>query len=749
LSPLTPSPVQYVQHPLIWDRLLELRSYQKDIAESSCDRNTLVILPTSLGKTIVALLVCANMLYKHRDKRVLVMAPTRPLVSQHMTSFLSALKILEEQTSTVTGKTPPEYRSAVWNQKRIRLLFATPEVVRNDLVEGRLSLTDFSLLVFDEAHRAVKDYAYTSIAMQYIKQSPNALLLGLTASPGAEKNRVQEVCDNLSIEKIEYRTEEHNDVKPFVNPIDVKWEWFNLPEEYVYVISLLRSVLKEKLKWLIQRGIIKKNIEWIFKRDLIQVGELLRYNLELAMEEQRGPIYIALSNQSAALSLMYCVELMGSQGSYSLKAFLDRTEKDDSKTQSFLRSDPRILEAKALLCGIQKEHPKIQRLLQLVKLQQAQYSRTDTQGSNSKTLIFTQYRDTARHITEILSTAGIKCSRFVGQAKRQGDEGMSQEEQAIVLESFRNGDFDVLVATSIAEEGLDIPEVGLVIFYEPIPSEIRYIQRRGRTGRKSAGSVIILAANETVDRRYYAASQRRVEMMHKRLTNIASISLKQISRLPLKPNLMTSEEISLVEQKQLRVQHQLTKRIGLELKDNNIPLNTTITQEAARTRDLNRLQARNKQTVSALEEDLVIGEFKRDVHRAMRLIYLQLAKSGKEGIDAEDLRESFNLENLVLIEAIKKLEKLQKVKWLDDGRLAAVESLRQAPGKTFTIYIEKILPGKALVLVDDKWHARLNQYDYDGPRGLLKTGSEFKAIGDLYRDGGILTLRIRQVIFGN
>jgi ERCC4-related helicase len=54
---------------------------------------------------------------------------------------------------------------------------------------------------------------------------------------------------------------------------------------------------------------------------------------------------------------------------------------------------------------------------------------------------------------------------------------MSQEEQSAVLESFRNGEFDVLVATSIAEEGLDIPEVDLVVFYEPIPSEIRYIQR--------------------------------------------------------------------------------------------------------------------------------------------------------------------------------------------------------------------------------------------------------------------------------
>ncbi|MFL6393998.1 MAG: DEAD/DEAH box helicase, partial [Nitrososphaeraceae archaeon] len=463
-SPIELSPLQYVEHPLVWNRCLELRSYQKAISQSCCYRNTLVILPTSLGKTIVALLVCANMLYKYKDMRVLVMAPTRPLVSQHMMSFLSALKVLQEETACVTGKTPPEYRSAVWNQRRIRLLFATPEVVKNDISERRLSLSDFSLLVFDEAHRAVKDYAYTSIARHYIEQSSNPLLLALTASPGAERKRVQEVCDNLFVENMEYRTEEDPDVKPYVNPIDVKWEWFNLPEEYMYVISLLRSVLDEKLKWLIQRGIVTKNrIDWIFKRDLIQAGDLLRYNLELTMEEQRGPIYIALSNQSAALSLMYCIELMGSQGSYSLKAFLDRAEKDDSKTQSFLRRDPRILEAKALISGIQKEHPKVKRVLELVK-QHLQSSVNAPEESRSRVLIFTQYRDTARHITDILSKSSIRSSRFVGQAKRQGDEGMRQEEQATVLELFRNGEFNVLVATSIAEEGLDIPEVDLVIF---------------------------------------------------------------------------------------------------------------------------------------------------------------------------------------------------------------------------------------------------------------------------------------------
>jgi hypothetical protein len=219
-----------------------------------------------------------------------------------------------------------------------------------------------------------------------------------------------------------------------------------------------------------------------------------------------------------------------------------------------------------------------------------------------------------------------------------------------------------------------------------------------------------------------------------------------MTRLPLKPNLMTPEELSLVEQRQTRVQRQLTRRIELDLKDNFTSSNG---HEATRRGRLKGPQTRSKQVSFTLEEDLVIGKFRRDVQKAMRLIYLQLAKAGKEGVDSEDLRDRFHLENLVLIEAIKKLEKLNKVEWLDDGRLTTVESLKQAPGKTYNIYIEKILPGRALVLVDDKWHARLNQYDYDGPRGLLKTGSEFKAIGDLYRDSGILTLRIRQVIFGN
>src|ERR687898_2507023 len=490
---------KYVEHPVIWNRSIELRSYQKNIA-------------------------------------------------------------------SVTGKILPYARRAVWDRTDIRLIFTTPEVVKNDLEESRLNLKDFGLLVFDEAHRAMKEYAYTSIAKEYIKQSSCPYILAMTASPGAERKRIQEVCNNLFIEHIEYRSEDDADVKPYVNTIDVKWEWLNLPEEYRYIVSILRSMLEEKIKWLTRNGLLVKPIKWIFKKDLIELGEELRYKLELTMEEQRGPLYIAMLNQSSALTLMYCLELIESQGSYSLKAFLDRINEDESNAHTFLLKDPRMMEIRTLVEGIVKEHPKILHLLQLIKDHHHHHqlsSINDIRNSpnlKSKILVFTQYRDTAKHIVEVLEKNDIKTSRFVGQAKRIGDEGMKQDEQAAVLESFRNSDFDVLVATSIAEEGLDIPEVDLVIFYEPISSEIRYIQRRGRAGRKSSGSVIILATKDTIDMRHLYASKMRVEKMTNSLNNINTI-LKPINRFFITPNPMTLAELSILDDKKKRLEERLLKRV--------------------------------------------------------------------------------------------------------------------------------------------------------------------------------------------
>jgi ERCC4-related helicase len=754
--------------PLIYSESIEFRAYQKNIADSAYNKNTLVILPTALGKTVIAILVSAHALYNHGHKRVLVIAPTRPLVVQHMKSFFSVLKISQDQLTEVTGKTQPLPRTAIWNNKDIRLIFATPEVVRNDLLDNRLNLNDFSLLIFDEAHRAVKDYAYTAIARKYVDQSEYPVILAMTASPGSDTRRIQDVCNNLFIEHLEFRTEEDADVKPYVNPIDVNWQWVNLTSEHNYIRSIFRNMLDDKLRWLIQRGYLrsKRDIRWIFKRDLIDVGAEIRYNLELSQEELRTSLYFALMQQSSALTLLYCVELIESQGSYSLKMFLDRTESENSKNNTFnipstsittntgrggkahrsLLNDPRIKEVRTLLSTLRIDHPKLKYLIETLKeimsYPPSSGIQTDSNASSNivakgdyfvKAIVFTQYRDTAQHIVDILNSNGIKASRFVGQARKEGDVGMKQEEQGRVLESFRKGEFSVLVATSIAEEGLDIPEVDLVIFYEPIPSEIRYIQRRGRTGRRASGSVIILAAKDTIDERYLNASKRRMEKMNQTLRTVSSI-LKPIERTSsFIPDPMTVEEISSIEVSRTKLETRMEKIVQTQKTDTTPP---SIAAE--------RLVPYR---VPLLDSDqFYTTQFVRDVNNVARKIYTLLTKKGRSGEDVDIIRESLGLDNTTLIEALNKLEKLKRIQWLDDATIVLSENLQILPGEVHGIYIEKILSGTTLVMIDGKWHARLNHYDYEGPRHLLKKGTEFKAVSELYRDGKTFCVRIKQVI---
>jgi ERCC4-related helicase len=779
----------HISHPLIRKNSVEFRTYQSNISQSAFNRNTLVILPTALGKTIISLLVCANTLYNYKDKRVLIMAPTRPLVIQHMNSFFSVLKMLEDQIAAVTGKIVPYARRAIWNKPEIRLVFATPEVVKNDIEENRLSLNGFTLLVFDEAHRAVKDYAYTFIAKEYVKQSIYPLILALTASPGSDKQRMKEVCDNLFIEHVEYRSEEDPDVRQYINPIEVEWKYLDLPSEYQYIISNLKSILHEKIRWLIQHRILsQKDPRWIFKRNLIDAGDQIRYNLELTMEEERGPLYVALMQQSSALSLMYCTELIESQGSYSLKAFLDRIEEEghgvasgtgsggssgSSKSHQSILNDSRIKEVRTLVSNLTTEHPKITYIVNLLRnryhssnftqnsnaKKDGQYNRQEEKldpGSdynrrhnhlipyhdlqnNSRTLIFTQYRDSARHIVEMLSKNGINASRFVGQAKRQGDIGMKQDEQTSILESFRNGEFDVLVATSIAEEGLDIPQVDLVIFYEPIPSEIRYIQRRGRTGRMSAGSVIILAAKETIDERNLHASKRRIQKMKQTLSSLLT-SLKPIIRNSLSTDPLTSDDISSLDK---TIENMDEKLKEMEIKSELL----NDTQIPHVTNNIVKIVQNKRKSLLNLEGEALTTNFRLQVDKTARMIHSLLVRSGRAGLDFDSIGENIAVvDNSVVIEALHRLEKLKRIEWLDDNTVVLIDNLKKISGKTYDVYVEKIVQGRALIMVNGKWHARLNHYDYEGPRDLLKKGGKFKAVGELYHGDGVLNLRIKQIV---
>ena len=473
------------------------REYQKKIAGVAASSNTLVVLPTGLGKTIIAIMVTAEMLQRGRDTKVMVLAPTRPLVLQHLRSFTSELKLPEDSMAALTGTIDPGERELLW--RKARVIFATPQTVYNDVRHGRISLGNVALAVFDEAHRSVRDYTYTKLASAYRETARRPLILGLTASPGASKEKVNEIKRNLFIETVEARNEESEDVRGYVEKTNVEVIGVRVPNEYYETNLRLRELYNDKVKKLLSGGFLRNNR--VSKKALLEARSAISARLKSAQASggQKGYIFGAIMNQAQAVAILHALEMIETQGSRPLVRYLEKMREREDKGKaisSLLRDEKwvRIEEEAAKVAHV--PHPKISVMTDVVRTQLAR-------KEDSKVIVFTQYRDTIEDIIAALGGAGFTARRFVGQADREGSKGMDQQLQTRTLEEFRDGEFRVLVSSSIGEEGLHVPDVDLVVFYEAVPSEIRYIQRRGRTGRTTEGRVVILLAEGTVDESYY------------------------------------------------------------------------------------------------------------------------------------------------------------------------------------------------------------------------------------------------------
>jgi Fanconi anemia group M protein len=497
----------FVSHALIKESTIESRAYQEAIVATAVEKNTLVVAPTALGKTVIAVLVAIHFLEKYPNKKVLILAPTRPLAAQHAARLKDFLQIDESKITLLTGNTTPKKRIELW--KKSRVVSATPQVVRNDFTAGRYLSGDLSLVVFDEAHRGVGNYPYPGIATVL-----DCRILALTASPGGDEASIEGVCKNLGIEAVEIRDEKDADTAPYVKGSSVEWKRIVLPEPYWVIRNLLVILLRDRLRVLKANGVIKSARSDVTKKELLD----LMAALQKSARSGRTEFYASLSAVSAALSITHAMDLLETQGIGPLSLYLERTaakatNPKASKAVRELVKNKDFKRARAMSSNLKEKYkdPKLEALGEII---------SET-GRDTKLIVFTQYRDTAREIVKSLGdVSGVKAVRFVGQAKKTGDPGLSQREQLEILEGFRGDLFNVLVATSVAEEGLDIPAVDLVVFFEPVPSEIRAIQRRGRTGRTQVGRVVVLMAEKTRDEGFYWSSVARERRMKKSLRGL-------------------------------------------------------------------------------------------------------------------------------------------------------------------------------------------------------------------------------------
>ncbi len=482
--------------------MLEPRDYQKNIAKAASEKNTLVVLPTGMGKTLISLLVATDRLEKFPESKIMILSPTRPLSSQHKKTFEDFTTIPEDEIILLTGKIRPDDRIELY--KKAKIIIATPQTIENDLENNKIELNNFSFIVFDEAHRAVKEYAYPFVAKKFRLQSKNSLILGLTASPGATQEKIQEICDNLFIRAVEIRSESDLDVEKYVQPVERENIYVEIPEEFKKIKILLEEVLKDDLYWL-------KEHHYTFSYKPIK-KMLLDTQKKIIASYMRGSknygAFWAMMRTAGAIKLTHAIELLETQGVKFLYEFLKRMEKSKKRTDARLFKDPRMREAVKLceelsLSGI--EHPKLRKIVDVIK-------ELLDKEHDAKIIVFANYRATVDKINQLLKDNEVKSDILIGQAIKEG-KGLTQQQQVEVLNRFSEGEFPVLICSSIGEEGLDVREVHAVIFYDQVATEIRKIQRGGRTGRTMPGKIIHLITTGTRDEAYYYASIRKEKKM--------------------------------------------------------------------------------------------------------------------------------------------------------------------------------------------------------------------------------------------
>ncbi|MEK6981314.1 MAG: helicase-related protein [Candidatus Micrarchaeota archaeon] len=457
--------------------LLIPRAYQLAIYNSIMQNgNTLVILPTGLGKTLISLMLIKE---KMKNGKCLLLTPTKPLAKQHFETTKRELET--DNIALITGEKNVQTRIKEYKNS---IIIATPQTIANDIKNNVLE-PDFALCVFDESHRAVKNYAYTFVANALKKKS---LIVGLTASPGGKRDKIQEVVKALNITNIEIRTIDDPDVKQYVQKSEMTWLTTELSPTLLLIKRQLDNLTSKHARMLGGMG---------FPPPLKNKGEFLKMRQKI-MDIPNDIKYRAIVHYTILLNLLHMTELVETQGLFALREYIKKLNEKEGKSAKVLLSETEFNEV-INLANTQsvEDHPKLRLLLNLMQ-----------RLKDKKIIIFAQYRDQIKLLEDQLNKNNFVSKQFVGKK-----DGVTRKIQEQTIDDFRSGVFNILVASSIGEEGLDIPSVDAVIFYEPVPSEIRSIQRRGRAARLKKGEIYILMTKGTRDEYYYWSAINKEKKM--------------------------------------------------------------------------------------------------------------------------------------------------------------------------------------------------------------------------------------------
>ncbi|XP_074371460.1 LOW QUALITY PROTEIN: DEAD-box ATP-dependent RNA helicase FANCM-like [Apium graveolens] len=492
-----------------------LRDYQFAITKTSLFSNTLVTLPTGLGKTLIAAVVMYNYFRWFPEGKIVFTAPSKPLVMQQIEACHNIVGIPQEWTIDLTGEMSPIKRVSFWEAKRV--FFVTPQVLEKDIESGKCLVERIVCLVIDEAHRATGNYAYCVVVRKLMADNVQLRILALSATPGSKQTNIQKIIDNLQISTLEYRNESDHDVLPYVHEKKIELIKVAMGQDVVDVDNLLSEVISHICKKLSSLGVLR-----IRDSQTLSPVELLTAK-EKFLEAPPGNVPQTRHGEISGdffllLKLVHMRKLLTNYGmGPALEMLEDNLKEKGNLLNRLNRSEAfqkfKILMQQSSCTGASS--PKLSKMLEVL----IDHFKT-SDPLNSRVIIFSNYRGSVRAIMEALTNIGhvVKATQFIGQSSGKTSKGQSQKIQQEVLQKFRAGGYNVIVATSIGEEGLDIMEVDLVLCFDANVSPLRMVQRMGRTGRNHAGRVVVLAC-EGPEYNGYLRKQKSCQNLYKHFRN--------------------------------------------------------------------------------------------------------------------------------------------------------------------------------------------------------------------------------------
>ncbi|CAH2071635.1 unnamed protein product, partial [Iphiclides podalirius] len=487
-----------------------VRDYQFNIIKASILKNTLVSLPTGLGKTFIAAVIMYNFYRWYPLGKIVFTAPTRPLVAQQIDACYNIIAIPPKDTIEMTGHMQVNTRKTHWETKRV--FFATPQVIYNDIKSGICPGDKIRCLVIDEAHRARGNYAYCQIVSTLTEMGHKTYrLLALSATPGSKVDDVITVVKNLHIAHLELRTENCIDVAPYSHSRKINTVIVQLGPELTQLRLQYVEILDDYARRLKQLNILPQNLGNLSKGRVVMLYKEFQCKERGARHPQHNVI---MKDFTLLIALFHGLELLVRHGSRVFLNFFD-----EHPEKSWIQSDNRLvgllerlrddlgvnplsLDRSILPDGTIPEmpenlsfgHPKFYKLKEIML---EHFKKAKQSGLDTRAIVFCEYRESVNlvHCLLLQCRPLIAPLMFVGQGAsgKDGRTVVSQKQQMRVMRNFREGLCNTLVATCVAEEGLDVGSVDLILCFDiSTRSPIRLVQRCGRTGRERGGQVFIL-----------------------------------------------------------------------------------------------------------------------------------------------------------------------------------------------------------------------------------------------------------------